>query len=37
MIQRVVEPAASTCPECQAPVANVQGVESCPDCEWAER
>lgn len=37
MIERVVETAASTCPECDVPVANVQGVEQCPDCAWDER
>jgi uncharacterized Zn finger protein (UPF0148 family) len=37
MIQRVVEQPTNTCPECEAPVANVQGVESCPDCEWDDR
>jgi len=37
MIERVAGPTADTCPECDAPVANVQGVEACPDCAWDER
>jgi uncharacterized Zn finger protein (UPF0148 family) len=37
MIQRLAGRRASACPECDAPVANVQGVEACPDCEWDDR
>jgi uncharacterized Zn finger protein (UPF0148 family) len=37
MIQRATDSTASNCPECHAPVANVQGVESCPDCDWNEQ
>ena len=37
MIRQATDHQPTSCPECQTSVANVQGVESCPDCEWAER
>ena len=27
---------ARRCPECDEPVANVQGVDACPECEWSD-
>ncbi len=29
--------ARRSCPECDATVANVQGVDACPECRWSER
>jgi len=29
--------AERTCPDCGAALANVQGVDDCPECRWADR
>ena len=26
-----------TCPDCGSAVANVQGIDACPECRWSER
>ncbi|WP_265110077.1 hypothetical protein [Halosolutus halophilus] len=28
--------AARQCPECAATLSNVQGVDTCPDCNWID-
>lgn len=28
--------AARRCPNCEATLSNVQGVDACPDCEWID-
>ncbi|MCU4740811.1 hypothetical protein OB955_07295 [Halobacteria archaeon AArc-m2/3/4] len=28
--------AARRCPDCEAVLSNVQGVDACPDCEWID-
>jgi hypothetical protein len=29
-------PTASACPQCEAPVVNVQGLLACRDCTWVD-
>ncbi|OAQ53500.1 hypothetical protein HTG_08455 [Natrinema mahii] len=31
---RVPQHARRQCPQCELPLANVQGLATCPDCQW---
>ncbi|ELZ11887.1 hypothetical protein NP511_08265 [Natrinema thermotolerans] len=31
---RVPQHAIRRCPQCGLPLANVQGIDACPDCQW---